>query len=43
MGLSIEAVKKLRGKYSYNKEGVFDPHLNQNIQILESKIPYRDW
>ncbi|MGZ8237954.1 MAG: DUF2971 domain-containing protein [Methylobacter sp.] len=43
MDLSIEAVKKLMHKYSYNEKGVFDSYLNQNIPILQSKIPYRDW
>lgn len=43
MDLLIKAIKILMHKFSYNEDGVFDSYLNQNIKILQSKIPYRDW
>jgi hypothetical protein len=43
MDLSVEAIKILMHKFSYDKEGIFNSHINQNVKIQESKIPYRDW
>ena len=43
MDLSIKAVKKLMNKFSFDEEDVFDSYINQNIQVLKSIIPYRNW